>query len=957
MQKFSKIGATSVREGIDIMRRLFFIMFLCSLTASPVYAGLCDEAFSDKGETFSAVESFASAMTKGLILRKGQDSLFDLYVNLYFPYPSKKNIGDVADVLGRLESSPYLSKLPVREQTLHFSIKERDRPESLKKFIASFSRSARRIQDNLFQIEANWFFLAKLLDFPAMPSNFFAGKLDASALNRENRAFIQDPMRDYREKVMVLYKALSKKEKQRFKQEYRDDFMAYLDASALNSETRAFIRDPSRDYREKVMVLYKALQEIKQSSVSDLAKRNLSQTMAELIWTAGFGNPAYRVALADKSPEESLEALRNILNERDIIAFRLGFNGHFAQLKKELRANIPEETKILQQITQDIQNQPGRVKKTEILRLRALSFIESPFRSCLSGDCATENYFTKALDPNFLYFTLTDIHHRSSGHVTVVLGTAETKTGERVNTAFVDQIQNIAPNRLKAVLEGIRLSLEESGYRLGLPEDVGDTLYGLSNEALVGLYVESKIYSNLQNKLKDFEPHILEESFNSSLRRNNLEEAFGDYGFTSLNTGVRAEDWNFSFKVKDEKKKRYDNKNYDKGELNTTRDYEYLYGLYGSEESSAGPRWHYYDYADIAEADYPSRAYDKLLELEPLKLKDVRIVEGEEPFIRLADENLSVHSLYEKILPLADSHKEEDRIKFLNNLSALNQVEDLNWRIEDIRRYLHSVLENKDFSFKLRKKAFFTVIEFEWYNSKDSDKFEFSDLKQKISDYFSSKAEKKALIGEMSSWKKTREDYRLHFIEELNDNAYAYMLAEFKNSGVFDPLRYGELTPLWDLSYMLIKTIKYDGHPIALVRKLLEAGADPNVRDKSMKGGSGWISHGLFVMRDEPHNDGYSLLMLSAGEGRTDTARLLLEWGADVHAKSKFAHNDTALNVSVDTGHKDTALLFLEWGANINEAFAQRTILDEQLDRKNTDMVDFLKSRGAKQFQALDTSY
>ena len=157
------------------------------------------------------------------------------------------------------------------------------------------------------------------------------------------------------------------------------------------------------------------------------------------------------------------------------MAFELGFTGHFAELKAHFKAKIPDKTKYLTQITEEIQNQPDTaVRGTEVLRLRPLSIQESPFRSCLSGDCATNTYFETALDPNFLYFTLTNSRHESSGHVTLVLGEAQSPKGLTVKTAFVDKIQNIEPQKLNAVLQGIYLSLKEQGYVLALPKDVGD---------------------------------------------------------------------------------------------------------------------------------------------------------------------------------------------------------------------------------------------------------------------------------------------------------------------------------------------------------------------------------------------------------------------------------------------------------------------------------------------------
>ena len=146
--------------------------------------------------------------------------------------------------------------------------------------------------------------------------------------------------------------------------------------------------------------------------------------MVELVHTVGFGNKAWTALLKSPDPAQSYEALRKILNERDIVAFDLGFEGHFAEMTKKLNAKIEDTDPQLKQIEKDIQNQAYTIKGIEVLRLRVLSLQESPFRSCMGGDCTTESYFAKALDPNFVYFTLTDKDHKSSGVVTVVLGVA-----------------------------------------------------------------------------------------------------------------------------------------------------------------------------------------------------------------------------------------------------------------------------------------------------------------------------------------------------------------------------------------------------------------------------------------------------------------------------------------------------------------------------------------------------
>ena len=429
-------------------------------------------------------EDLAQAMSRGLHLNKGQDELFELYRKSYLgDYPVEHTLQDVLNIL---DDYPKLSnRLPIREQIIEFKTKSTlQHSEKLNQFLKSFQTSSANKRNNLFQIEANLGFWQKMLQFP--PPDIKAG------LNK------------------VRIKEL--------KSQHRQNFLSYLD-TVVGKNVRQFMRDPSKDYKDKITILYKALHKQREKMIQENKEVSfISQAMVDLADTAGFGNSHYVKLIKSKNPVENMDGVRRILDQRDDTARELGFKDGFQELRQSLNVK-PFQDAALQfsKIKQDTVNLASTESQNS-LRLRALSVQEAPFRGCLGKDCATSSYFSKPLDPNYYIFTLTDAGNKSKGHITVVLGEALDSRKKKVKTAFVDKVQNVPNEQITPMLEGVRLSLKEHGYTLGIPKKLGEH-NGLSNLEEIRGYVEHEILPQLENSLNSFKPHEHKYFFKSGYSR------------------------------------------------------------------------------------------------------------------------------------------------------------------------------------------------------------------------------------------------------------------------------------------------------------------------------------------------------------------------------------------------------------------------------------------------------
>ena len=241
--------------------------------------------------------------------------------------------------------------------------------------------------------------------------------------------------------------------------------------------------------------------------------QEIAQGIVDLIHSIGFHDSSLLKQLKSSDGMERLVALRQALSERDSFAMELGFEGHFAQVLKDFETTHPTGLSGENKLAQLLESfEAGVMQNAQVLgegqeiTIRHLSLAESPFRSCLGGsDCASRTYLTQALDPNYHYFTLTDSQGFSSGQMTIVLGAAKA-SGKKIKVAFVDKVQNVDNTDIAPMLEGIRSSMEEQGYHLALPKDLGDH-DGISNEQITRAFIAKSIAAIDEAKLTDFTPH------------------------------------------------------------------------------------------------------------------------------------------------------------------------------------------------------------------------------------------------------------------------------------------------------------------------------------------------------------------------------------------------------------------------------------------------------------------
>jgi len=123
------------------------------------------------------------------------------------------------------------------------------------------------------------------------------------------------------------------------------------------------------------------------------------------------------------------------------------------------------------------------------------------------------------------------------------------------------------------------------------------------------------------------------------------------------------------------------------------------------------------------------------------------------------------------------------------------------------------------------------------------------------------------------------------------------------------------------------------GYDLERVRRLLDAGADPNaeisgdieeengLRPLVQAAGRGYADLvGLLLERKaDPNNkmgdEDYTPLMAASAEGREEVVRILIAAGADVNARELLWGGKTALRYARENGHAGTAAMLVAAGA------------------------------------------
>lgn len=483
-----------------------------------------------KPNSMNHLEELLDAFSHGLLpdlSDASQRNAFEFYRRMRFGDPNTELNSNTVEVINEvLKKYPKIEKEPFRNYSI--KVMERIYPttQELSHFLDVQLTSAGQVRSNLFQIDANSGYWKKVFQYD---------ESDLLSQLKEIEKFSND--RSLAEKGS--YRLKSRELKVRMKNRW----MAFLD-SKIAPELRSHVSNPQYTAKDRSILLFRLLLEERNRMVGIASKkaensldlRPISQAMIDLVHTIGYHDSLTLNALKGKNGMERLIAYRKILADRDRFALELGFKGKFDEMMEKLAqpvgVYVPNGVPIVKGMNETLRRlEQGVVAGVQVDQsdervlskyiVRHLSLIESPFRSCLGGsDCSSRSYLSRALDPNYHYFTLTDPSGTSSGQVTVVLGTGSRK-GESIRVGFLDKIQNIPNSDLPRMLEAIRRSLGEKGYLLIIPDDVGDHI-GISNEEMTRLFVSKKIVRDLDHPVLNFKPHPHQYQFPADLSRAEL---------------------------------------------------------------------------------------------------------------------------------------------------------------------------------------------------------------------------------------------------------------------------------------------------------------------------------------------------------------------------------------------------------------------------------------------------
>ena len=254
--------------------------------------------------------------------------------------------------------------------------------------------------------------------------------------------------------------------------EFEEFWDQFLDASNINGLER---------FERQARLLVEQRKKLRQRGGHT---RSIDQMIIDLCYFSAAESPAIKDVINTGTPSGQYQALSEVKNVFNTFFKKTGLGDDVFDFMRaqqigsvsglsSFRKNEDSLKKIEKELHDSVK------AKSEKKRLRHLTTTESSFRSCIGGsDCSSRTYLTKALDPNYHYFTLTDASGRSNGHMTVVLG--HNPDGKKV--AVVDKFMNVPENEMRAMTEAVRRSLKTKGYTLAFLEDPDEMLgSGLTN--------------------------------------------------------------------------------------------------------------------------------------------------------------------------------------------------------------------------------------------------------------------------------------------------------------------------------------------------------------------------------------------------------------------------------------------------------------------------------------------
>lgn len=481
---------------------LIVLTFSCSLSyANPS----CSEQFIKiltaritTSHQIQNLDELFQAFSHGLVPDlndPSQKNAFELYRNMRFGDPNTTlNSGSLEQIAKEIMDHPQLTKDPFRDYIINVQNRTYPVTPELSSFLDGQVRSTGQTRANLFQVDANSGYWKKVLQY------------DEPAIAKD---LPKDQVKAAREKAKL-------------------EFQSFLDQK-LPPELRKELLNEKIPVQQRAKNLFDLLNK-ERKSLKDQNKdaRPISQAIVDLVHTIGFHDPVIATNLKSSSGMDRLNAFRKALDERDRFAMELGFEGHFEEMLGRYQVSVPTGVTNPSQTTEKLKTlEDGIMASSQLVigsgsttrTIRELSLVEAPFRSCLGGsDCSSRTYLTRALDPNYHYFTITDEQGFSSGHITVVLGEAMNPEGKKVKIAFIDKIQNVLNQDLPMMIEGVRRSAQEKGYTLSLPINVGGE-NGLSNEEITRIFVQKSIPTDQRTLFSNFTPHPHPFSFPNKFSR------------------------------------------------------------------------------------------------------------------------------------------------------------------------------------------------------------------------------------------------------------------------------------------------------------------------------------------------------------------------------------------------------------------------------------------------------